>query len=204
VLSYTFGFNGRPYPGGERWRANAIDVAAIVAAARTARARGAQAVILALHWGAEYQHAPSAAQLDLAPRLARSRLIDVIIGHHAHVVSPVERIGRTWVVYGLGNMIAWHTTPGAANAEGLLVRFTLTRRSATRFRVTRAEYLPLLVARDAPIRLLAVPNSLDSGDYGSSTRARLREALARTTRVVNSRGGPDDGLTKIARPPQEP
>ena len=196
-LSYAYGFNGIPYPGGDRWRANVIDVPAILAAARTARERGAQVVVVAMHWGTEYQQTPSAQQRELAPELARSPDIDVIISHHAHVVEPIEKIGHTWVVYGLGNLVAAHSPPSAVNAEGLLVRFTFTQTSTGRFTVTKAEYEPLLVTRNRPIRVLDVPVALATHAYGTSTRARLLQALARTTRVVDSRGAVPAGLVAI-------
>jgi poly-gamma-glutamate synthesis protein (capsule biosynthesis protein) len=186
-----------PAPGSAAPRPNAIDVGRILAAARTARQRGAQIVVLALHWGTEYQQTPNPQQLALAPRLARSRDIDLIISHHAHVVEPVERLGDTWVVYGLGNLLAWHVMPVPANAEGLLVRFTFTRQSPTRFRVTSAEYEPLLVRGDGGIRVLDVPVALASTCYGAATRRRLEEARARTARVVNSRGAAQAGLRPI-------
>ena len=176
-----------------------IDLEAIRAAARTARARGAEVVVLALHWGTEYRQVPNAQQRALAPAVARIRDIDLVIGHHAHVVEPVQRIGRTWVVYGMGNLIAWHATPGPANAEGLLVRFTFTRGSAGRYRVTRAGYEPLLLARSSPIRVLDAPAALARGRYGSVGRARLVQAVTRTDRVVNSLGARSDGLRRIRR-----
>jgi poly-gamma-glutamate synthesis protein (capsule biosynthesis protein) len=206
VVSYTYGFNGSSYPGGDRWRANVIDADRIRTAARQARKRGAEIVVVALHWGTEYRHDPNAQQRELAPELARSPDIDVLIGHHAHVVQPIERIGRTWVVYGLGNLLAWHSTPGPANAEGLLVRFTFTEQPDAgaggesgngRFAATAAEYEPLLVARDAPIRLLDVREALETRSYGSSSAARLRTALLRTTKVVTSRGAAEDGLVPL-------
>lgn len=204
LLSFTYGFNGG---GGDAWRAAVIDDDRITAAARRARERGAEVVVLSLHWGTEYQHEPNRQQLKLARELARVPDIDVIIGHHAHVVEPIERIGDTWVVYGLGNLIAWHGTPVAANAEGMLVRFTFTERpggadaagdGGAQFDVTRAEYEPLLVAREPPIRLLDVPVALSTGAYGSSTKARLSTALQRTAEVVTSRGAAADGLTRIS------
>ena len=198
VVSFTYGFNGSDYPGGDRWRANVIDRDRILAAARQARRRGAEIVVVALHWGTEYEHDPSAQQRELAPELAKSPDVDVLIGHHAHVVQPIERIGRTWVVYGLGNLIAWHSTPEPANAEGLLVRFTFTEQEGGgRFAVTEAEYEPLLVARDAPVRVLDVRESLETQSYGSSSAARLRTALLRTTKVVTSRGATADGLVPL-------
>jgi poly-gamma-glutamate capsule biosynthesis protein CapA/YwtB (metallophosphatase superfamily) len=200
ILSFTFGFNGRPYPGGDEWRSNLIDPDRIRAAAKQARRRGAEIVVLALHWGTEYEHEPSAQQRRLAPKLARSPDVDVIISHHAHVVEPIERIGDTWVVYGLGNLVAWHSTPVPANAEGLLVRFTFTEGDDGRFAVTKAEYDPLLVAREAPIRVLDVREALATKDYGSAGAARLRTAMERTTDVVTSRGGTRDGLVPLATP----
>jgi len=32
--------------------------------------------------------------------------VDLLVGHHAHVVQPVERIGDEVVVYGLGNLLS--------------------------------------------------------------------------------------------------
>ncbi len=197
LLSYTYGFNGIPAPGGDRWRANLIDVEAIQDAARRARRRGADVVVLSMHWGQEYSPEPSAQQLDLAPRLARSPDIDLIIGHHAHVVQPIQKVGKTWVVYGLGNLLAWHQTPGSANAEGLLVRFTFEESGAGRFAVAKAEYQPVMVARDPPVRVLDVTSALAGRSYGSSGPARLKTAAARTTRVVGSLGAAGAGLVLV-------
>lgn len=202
LLSYTYGWNGKSYPGGDQWRGKVIDRSRILADARRARAEGAQVVVLAMHWGSEYRQAPSAQQLDLAPELARSGVVDLIVSHHAHVVEPIQRIGKTWVIYGLGNLLADHSTPGPANAEGLLARVTFTRSNGGRFTATKAEYVPLLMTKTAPLRVLDVRQALQTGRYGSSTRSRLREALARTTRVVRSLGGADQGLR--AGSPSEP
>ena len=114
LLSFTYGFNGIPYPDGQLWRANIIDEARILADARRARAAGADVVVVALHWGDEYVHDPNAQQSEMAPRLIASDDIDLLLGHHAHVVQPLENVGGEWVVYGMGNLVATHSTPGAA------------------------------------------------------------------------------------------
>lgn len=198
-LSYTYGFNGGHYPGGDSWRANKIDVKRIVADARRARSGGAQAVVLAMHWGTEYLQEANAQQREAAAEVARSGLVDLIIGHHAHVVQPVQRIGRTWVVYGLGNFIANYLDVNSANAEGLLVRFTFTRTQDGRIRVTKAEYVPLFMTQAAPRRVLDVREALRTGEFGTSDETRLRKALRRTTRVVDSMDGAEDGL-RLATP----
>ncbi len=198
LLSYTYGFNGVPYPNGDTWRANLLDPQRVVADAAAARQHGAEVVVAALHWGDEYEHEPNAQQRQVAGVLAQSPEIDILIGHHAHVVQPIERIGKTWVVYGMGNLVSAHATPGPANDEGLLVRFGFAEQPDGRYVVTSAEYVPLLMTDDAPRRVLDIRRALSTGDYGSATRARLEEALARTTQVVESRGGPAAGLLPAA------
>ncbi|HEY8534243.1 MAG TPA: CapA family protein [Micromonospora sp.] len=103
-LSYTLSFNGIPRPAGQEWVANLLDQDAILAEARRARERGAEIVILSAHWGTEYQHEPDETQQQLARALLASPDIDLIVGHHAHVVQPFEKIGDKWVAYGLGNL----------------------------------------------------------------------------------------------------
>jgi poly-gamma-glutamate capsule biosynthesis protein CapA/YwtB (metallophosphatase superfamily) len=196
LLSYTFGFNGIPAPGGEAWRSNIVDEGRILADAARARAGGADVVVVALHWGNEYAADPNAQQADLAPRLIASDDIDLLLGHHAHVVQPLQQVGGEWVVYGMGNLVATHSTPGSANHEGLLVRFTFTE-TGDAWRVTAAEYAPLLMVTDGAKRVLDVNGTLAAGSAPALTD-RLVLARDRTTGVVGSRGAFEAGLRPIA------
>jgi len=198
LLSYTFGFNGVPAPGGESWRSNPIDEARIRADAAAARAGGADVVVVALHWGDEYDPTPTTTQRSLGPALVRSPDVDLVIGHHAHVVQPVEHVDGEWVVYGLGNFVAHHGTTRPPNQEGLLMRFTFTEGPAG-WRATSAEYATLLVTRPDPVRLLDVGAVLASGAAASADPARLQEAWDRTAAVVGSLGAVDAGLRPIGR-----
>ncbi len=199
LLSYTFGFNGIPAPDGETWRGDEIDPARILADASTARAEGAEVVVTALHWGDEYVHEPNALQSELAPQLIASPDIDLLLGHHAHVVQPIENIGGEWVVYGMGNLMANHAEPEGPKAEGLLTRFTFTEQGDG-FTVTKAEFLPLYQTYEPPVEVLDVPAALAGGDTGTASAGRLRQALDRTTEVVQSRGGAAAGLTMLQSP----
>jgi poly-gamma-glutamate capsule biosynthesis protein CapA/YwtB (metallophosphatase superfamily) len=200
LLSYTYGFNGIPYPDGETWRADEIDEATILADAAAARTRGAEVVVVALHWGTEYDQEPNEQQRELAPRLIASPDVDLLLGHHAHVVQPMENVGGEWVVYGMGNLMANHAEPEGPKAEGLLTRFTFTEDlAAGTFSAPVAEYLPLYQTYEFPIEVLDVPAALASGDTGTTTASRLQTALARTTEVVTSRGGAEHGLIPLAR-----
>ena len=50
-------------------------------------------VILNLHWGSEFMEQPSIQQTKIAEDLLSSG-VDVIIGHHPHVLQPIEEKWR--------------------------------------------------------------------------------------------------------------
>lgn len=190
LLSYTFGFNkGTTRPAGSPWMANLLDPEAVLAEARAARAAGAEVVVAGLHWGMEGDHDPTAGQRRLAQRILADPAVDLIIGHHAHVVQPFERVEGKWVAYGLGNQVARHAEPKGVTEEGVLARFRFTR-AAGGWAVERAEYLPTLVDLGPPIRLRDLTTGTDVA------ADRLRTALARTDEVVLSRGAGAAGLTR--------
>ena len=140
-LAYTQMTNGIPLP--HRWSVNLARAGRILRDARRARRAGARVVIVNLHWGTESRHAPDAFQLALARRLARSRAITAVVGQHVHVVQPIRRIGRLWVVFGEGNLLSNQTAAccPAASQDGMLVRLHL-RVGPRRAYVERITYTP--------------------------------------------------------------
>lgn len=104
-------------PGPALWDQEASPAA--VAAARGA----ADVVVVSLHWGGEYSPVPAPEQQRIAALLATAGA-DVIVGHHPHVVQPVERVGRTLVFYSLGNLVFDPLREEAA--AGLLARLRFT------------------------------------------------------------------------------
>ena len=194
-LSYTYGLNGGTPPPDGTWMVNVIDDGrAILSAAHELRRRGADVVVLSLHWGIEYQHIPTSKQRAIAKQLLASPDIDLIIGHHAHVVQPFERIRGKWVVYGLGNLIARHQKPRGVSEEGIIARFTFDKADG-HWRVTTAEWVPILVDLGPPIRLVELPQALEKQDLDPAKRARYQAAVARTRAIVESRGAASDGLS---------
>jgi poly-gamma-glutamate capsule biosynthesis protein CapA/YwtB (metallophosphatase superfamily) len=143
LLAYTQMTNGIPLP--RPWSVNLASARRILRDARRARRAGARAVIVNLHWGTEYRHAPDAFQRALARRLARYRAITAVVGQHAHVVQPIRRVGRLWVVFGEGNLLSNQTAAccPAASQDGILVRLHL--RVGRRTRVERITYTPTWV-----------------------------------------------------------
>jgi poly-gamma-glutamate synthesis protein (capsule biosynthesis protein) len=58
--------------------------------------------IFCFHWGNEYIHKPSMKQRKLASKLIDAG-VDVIIGHHPHVIQPYEKYKNGHIFYSLGN-----------------------------------------------------------------------------------------------------
>ncbi|MFI1016350.1 CapA family protein [Streptomyces sp. NPDC020965] len=209
-LSYAFGFNGKEPPKGKAWMANLTDFKAIKAAEKKARKDGADVVILSIHWGRENWPNPSRSQLSLGRRLAEKTGIDLIIGHHAHVVQPMEKVAGTWIAYGVGNQIARHDVPTGLTEEGVIGWFEFTKKG--KGWDVQAKYVPTFV--DIPPdpddagklpegavkdhRLLDVAAVLRDGDkLTKQQRSRYRLAFERTEGTMLNRGAADDGLRPL-------
>ena len=144
-LSYSFGFNG--FTREREWQANLIEVRRILDDARRARDRGSDFTLVSLHWGVEPLTTPTAFQTQVAERLTRSRFVDAIVGHHAHVVQPVERVNGKVVAYGMGNFLSgmWPSRmwPGGVE-DGVIVVLRVERRGDA-YRVTTVRTVPTTV-----------------------------------------------------------
>lgn len=61
-------------------------------------------VIVSFHFGEEYQFQPNSEQQYFS-YLAVDSGADLIIGHHPHVIQPIEKYKDGWLAYSLGNFI---------------------------------------------------------------------------------------------------
>ena len=64
----------------------------------------ADVVITHIHWGTEYKTKFDKRQEQIAEVLAEAG-VDIIIGHHPHVLQAIDRIDDTIVFYSLGNFV---------------------------------------------------------------------------------------------------
>lgn len=139
-ISWAYGLNGLSKPAGKPWSVNTFnmseaDVAPIIASAKGAREAGADVVVASVHCCVEYVTQPGAIQKQIAQKIADSGLVDLYIGHHAHVPQPIVRLdggpdGKgMWVAYGLGNFVSNQdaSTVGVKqSASGVLMTATFT------------------------------------------------------------------------------
>jgi poly-gamma-glutamate synthesis protein (capsule biosynthesis protein) len=64
----------------------------------------ADVVIVSLHWGDEYHKRPNSRQVRIAHQLIDAGA-DLILGHHPHVLQPIEEYNDGVIVYSLGNFV---------------------------------------------------------------------------------------------------
>jgi poly-gamma-glutamate synthesis protein (capsule biosynthesis protein) len=97
-----------PYPG-EAKGAPGMDEAGVLDAIKKARGQ-CDFLVVSIHWGTEYAPAPRPADVEMAHKMLDAGAA-VIVGHHPHVLQPVETYrttdGRDAVIfYSLGNFLS--------------------------------------------------------------------------------------------------
>jgi hypothetical protein len=194
VLSHTYGTNGIPVPPSKPWSVNLIEPARIREDARRAKAAGADAVLVALHWGTEYQHEPTDDQRRIARQVTRSPDVDLVYGHHAHVVQPVRKINGTWVAFGLGNFVAQQDPAITGVYDGAVAQFDIARRAPGTVSVRYAGYRPTYISRyesaDPAMRVLDIDRALERGHRPASLRREMVDARRRVSEVMGPRPAP--------------
>ena len=185
-LAYAYGFDGDRAPAGEEWRANLIDPARIVSDAQAERALGAEVVVLRLHWGSTRAVQATEAQRRVAEAVTASGAIDVIVGHHADLLQPIEQVNGVWVVWGLGNHLSNHPTSDewpAATQDGAIVTIAVQRGPDGSIAVEQPIVHPTWCDRDHGwvIRLTSEAND---PALSESVRGQLRASEERTRRLL--------------------
>ncbi len=80
----------------------------------------ADLVVVSMHFGEEYKTSPTPEQKELA-RLAVDLGANLVIGHHPHVIQPLEKYKEGWIAYSLGNFI-FDQSFSEETMEGLMLK----------------------------------------------------------------------------------
>jgi len=137
-LAYTYGTNGIPIPKSHPYAVNLIDLPKITDDIRRLRTAGADAVVVSLHFGTEYQLMPNDSQKTIA-RSVIAAGADIVLGSHPHVVQPYETVEvpdpsapdgvrRGFVIYSMGNFVS--NQHGNWKDVGVIVSLKLTKTTA--------------------------------------------------------------------------
>jgi len=117
----------------DAWRVRqAVTATNVINDIATARAGGAEVVIISLHVYVEMQTGPTAADRALVNQIISQSHPNLIVIHGPHVLQPVERVNGTLVFWSVGNLISGMGASGRGKysdlrtLDGLLatVRFT--------------------------------------------------------------------------------
>ena len=83
-------------------------------------------LLVAMHWGIEYQNMPNDYQKDAAKFLSDNG-VDIVIGTHPHVIEPIDYINNTLVIYSLGNFASAHEVVNMDNRVGLMTSLEIEK-----------------------------------------------------------------------------
>jgi len=108
MLNYTYGTNGIVVPPPRI--VSYIDTLRIISDILTSREKGADLVVVFIHWGNEYDSLPSPLQVQTAKAIFNGGA-DIIIGSHPHVLQPMHATADSSglsdpVVWSMGNFVS--------------------------------------------------------------------------------------------------
>ncbi len=119
-------------------------------------AAGAEAIVLYIHWGVEYQTKQNQTQSTIAQKMCDLG-VDVIVGGHPHVIQPMELLTstvdeshKTICLYSTGNALSnqrrnlMNLNTGHTE-DGILFTFSFAKYSDGTVRVEDADLLPTWV-----------------------------------------------------------
>ena len=97
-------------------------------------------VVLSVHGGDEYGEKPSHHIREFDEQCIRQG-VTVVLGHHPHVPYGIERVGKSYIVYSMGNFVFYQPQLFWTQL-GFAVRFTFERNDST-VSVSALECIPL-------------------------------------------------------------
>lgn len=165
-LNYTYGTNGIGISGDVV--VDYIDRDAVKADIASARAAGAELIVVLPHWGVEYELTERQSQRDLA-RFMLENGADAVIGGHPHVIQPMHVTDKGVIVYSMGNFVSGMRTTDTRG--GAMVRMKVCRDDTGRAVIDHVEYrlvftVPGQAGRRAD-RLIFVDDEADFSEAGA-------------------------------------
>ena len=104
--------------------------------------KAADFVVVSVHWGQEYMRFPDSLQVDRAHALVDAGA-DLVLGHHPHVLQPVECYKGALIFYSLGNFV--FDQQGKKETESMIATISLRRGAPA-----EAELVPMRITRSRP------------------------------------------------------
>jgi len=103
IAAWTHWMNREVFEGDNRvWRVEEVDAIPARAWSETKERLGAHCLIGTPHWDYEFCHFPAQATREFAQRMI-GRGFDLLVGHHPHVLQPIEWLAGGICMYSVGN-----------------------------------------------------------------------------------------------------
>lgn len=174
---------------------------------------GAEAIVLYIHWGIEYQTTQNQTQSTIAQKMCDLG-VDVIVGGHPHVIQPMELLTsttdeshKTVCLYSTGNALSnqrrdlMNLNTGHTE-DGILFTFSFAKYSDGTVRVEQADLLPTWIEKhtsDATGKVVYDVYPLDDEIEDWKTQLKLSDSglknaeasYERTMKIVG------DGLAQV-------
>lgn len=179
---------------------------------------GAEATIVFIHWGNEYELKPTTSQTKIAKELCELG-VDVIVGGHPHVVQPFETLTSstghtTHCIYSLGNALSnqnrnslENTTSNAIYTEdGMVFGVEFKKWSDGTVKISSISLLPTWVNKEwrnskNVYNIIPLDTAVEAWNcYNVSKESRTYDSYKRTMSVVGkglNETLEDMGLTKV-------
>lgn len=123
-LSYTTVTNGLLPPEGKEYLTNIYSKEKVENDISSVKDK-VDLIIVAMHWGVEYQNKENQEQHKIAEELSNMG-VNLIIGTHPHVIQPVSYVNDTLVFYSLGNFISSQDT--SDKLTGAVASLTISKK----------------------------------------------------------------------------
>ena len=215
----TVALNGLPVKAADKNLVNAFDYnaldtfyAELEGHLNDMKADGAEATMLYIHWGDEYQLKQNANQTKIAQKICDLG-VDVIVGGHPHVVQPMDLLEstvdpdhKTICLYSMGNAVSNQrqgnlTAISTAHTEdGVLFSVTFSKYSDGTVYVESTDLLPVWVYRRTdgtgneynmlPLHIENADSWMEDYNMKEHTVNAARNSHARTMQIVQ------EGLTE--------
>ena len=173
---------------------------------------GAEATVLFMHWGEEYQLSPNQNQTTMAQKLCDMG-VDVIIGGHPHVIQPVDLLTsttdpdhKTVILYSTGNAVSNQrlgnisTINTAHTEDGILFSVTFSKYSDDTVYLESVDLVPcwvnLITSGSRQYNILPLDNSIrdswqEKFNLSDNALSAAQRSYDRTMAIVGS------GLEKV-------
>lgn len=170
------------------------------------KADGAEATVVFIHWGTEYETTQNSEQQEIAQQLADLE-VDVIVGGHPHVVQPVALLSsrnsdhKTVCIYSLGNAVSNQRREEMKlktghTEDGVLFTMQFEKKSDGAVRLSDVDALPCWVdlrenGQSVEYNILPLEESRKeawSTEFSMSTQAvgKAEQSLDRTNAIIGS------------------